>query len=120
MPTSASPARLILDTPILAVLDEMQADLARLARLEPSSGARHTLDTYVERLRTALAEADQPDIWVDTSEAARLRGVETAAAITHLCRKGKIVARKRGGIWEVHKDSVRADTRTFSVAHKAS
>jgi hypothetical protein len=101
----------VVDTPILAVLDAMTEDLSRLRRLEPSSGARHALEDYFVRLNSAIREAIEADAWVSTEEAARLRGC-TTAAITALCRQNRISARKRGGVWEIHKDSVLKDTRS--------
>jgi hypothetical protein len=102
--------RLVVDTPILAVLDGMSGDLERLRRLEPNSGARHTLEDYFTRLSLAVTEALQADAWLSTEEAARMRGC-TTAAITALCRQDRIVCRKRGGVWEIHKDCVLKDTR---------
>lgn len=102
--------KLIVSTPILAVLDEMSADLERMLRLEPNGGSRHTLELYYQRLSIAVREALEGDAWVSTEEAARLRGC-TTAAITELCRRSRITARKRGGVWEIHKDSVLQDTR---------
>jgi hypothetical protein len=89
----------------------MSADLALLRKLEPNSGARHALEEYHERLNSAIDEALNADAWVSTEEAARLRGCVSTAAITALCRQGKLVCQKRGGVWEIHKDSVLADTR---------
>ena len=110
LPIRPTGSRLVIDTPILRVLEAMSADLDRLRRLEPSSGARHALEEYYERLNVALREALDAEAWVSTEEAARLRDC-TTAAITALCRKGKLVCQKRGGVWEIHKDSVLADTR---------
>jgi hypothetical protein len=105
--------RLVVDTPILAVLDAMTQDLGRLRRLEPNSGARHALEEYFGRLNNAIREAIEADVWVSTEEAARLRNC-TAAAITAMCRQGRVAARKRGGVWEIHKDGVLKDTRKAS------
>lgn len=102
--------RLIADSPILTILDAMAGDLARLRELAPGSDSRATLESYYEKLVVALREAANSDVWVSTEEAAAIRNT-TPQAITYLCRKKKIVARKRGGAWEVHKDSIRADTR---------
>jgi hypothetical protein len=92
------------------VADDMRADLERLRQLEPSSGARHALEEYLHRLEMAVGEAAEADTWVSAEEAARLRGCSTAA-ITALCRQEKLTCRKRGGVWEIQKDSVLADTR---------
>ena len=105
--------RLVVDTPILAVLEEMSQDLDRMRRLEPNGGSRHTLELYFQRLTAAVREAVEGDAWVSAEEAARLRGC-TTAAITALCRQDRIPARKRGGVWEIHKDSVLRDTRSGS------
>lgn len=92
----------------------MSADLDRLRQLEPNGGSRHARELYYERLSAAVREAVEGDAWVSTEEAARLRGC-TTAAITALCRQGRIPARKRGGVWEIHKDSVLRDTRSIST-----
>ena len=105
--------RLVVDTPILAVLDAMREDLERLNRLEPNSGGRHTLEHYYTRLSAAISDALEGDAWVSAEEAARLRGC-TTQAITALCRQDRLRSRKRGGVWEIHKDSVLRDTRSAS------
>lgn len=112
--TAPQPARgaprLIPDSPIITIVDAMAGDLARLRELAPRSDSRATLESYYEKLVAALRDATNSDVWVTTDEAAAIRNT-TPQAITYLCRKEKLVARKRGGVWEVHKDSIRADTR---------
>jgi hypothetical protein len=89
----------------------MQVDLERLRRLEPHGGSRYSLEDYYTRLKIAMSEALEGDAWVSADEAARLRGC-TTSAITALCRDSKLRARKRGGVWEIHKDGVLRDTRS--------
>lgn len=102
--------QLITDTPVLAIIDAMGSDLERLRLLAPSSDSRALLEMYFQKLTDALRDARDGDVWLSTEQAAQIRGT-TPQAITHLCRKGKIEARKRGGCWEVHKDSVLRDVR---------
>ena len=99
---------LLVDTPVLAVLDSLRADIATLNRLDPRSGSLSTLRDYETRLRVAVDEGRRADAWVSTEEAARHRGV-TPSAITKMCRQGKLKCRKTGGIWQVHKDSITAE-----------
>ena len=101
-------AALLVDTPVLAVLDSLRADIATLNRLDPSSGSLSTLRDYETRLRVAVDEGRRADAWVSTEEAARHRGV-TPSAITKMCRQGKLKSRKTGGIWQVHKDAITAE-----------
>lgn len=102
--------RLVVDTPIVAVIEAMAEDLGRLRRLEPSGGACRSLEHYYARLNDAMRDGLQADVWLSTDEAARLRKC-TTAAITSLCRNGSVTAQKRGGVWEIHKDSILKDTR---------
>jgi hypothetical protein len=102
--------RLVVDTPIVAVIEAMGEDLRRLRRLEPSGGACHSLEHYYARFNDAMRDGLMANVWVSTEEAARLRDC-TTSAITSLCRNGSVTAKKRGGVWEIHKDSVLQDTR---------
>jgi hypothetical protein len=96
---------LLLDTPILAVRDGIRADIGALSRLAPGSDNLAALRDLEARLNAAIVEGRNADAWVDTEEAARLRKV-TQSAITKACRKGQLRARKKGGLWQVHKDAL--------------
>lgn len=97
--------RLLRDTPVLDVLDRMSADLTRLRRLTPGSDARHTLEEYFRQLSTAIREGLEADVWISSEEAANRREC-SIQAIGYLCRNKLVTARKSGGVWEIHKDSV--------------
>lgn len=105
----ASP-RLLTDTPLLDLLEMMRGDIARLRELAPNSDGRSTLEHYLTRLERALNDAAAGDVWVSADAAAELRGC-TVENITYHCRKGRLRARKRGGVWEIHRDSILTDTR---------
>lgn len=103
-------ARLLLETPLASVLEEMSADLERQRRIEPNGGARHALEHYVARWTAALADAANAEVWLDVAEVARLRGC-SPQAVRKACKVGRLVCRKTNGVWEVHKDSALDDTR---------
>jgi hypothetical protein len=100
--------RLIADTPLRALVMEMDNDIAVLRELAPSSAELKALAYCRKKLHAALQEAAALDVWVSTKEAARVRRC-TTQAITYLCREGHLLARKSSGQWEVHRDSLQGD-----------
>lgn len=88
----------------------MSQELETLRALAPSSDATAALERNLAHLTDAVTAAGQSDVWVASGYAAKLRGC-SASLIGKMARSGKLVAKKPGGTWLIHRDSVLATVR---------
>lgn len=105
--SAVSPVALVSAAPLVALLAQLEADSARLRTWVPGSDVPAALAAVAGRLRAALRDGAEADVWVTTDEVARLRGL-SRSAVTWRINRGRLRAEWRGGRWWVHRADVEA------------
>lgn len=95
--------------PLLELLDQTAADIARLEELAPGNPVIGAYRRHYERLWSAVDEAATRRVWLSTEETAERMGV-SQSHVQHLCARDDderpFHARKVGGVWRIDAQSL--------------
>ena len=95
-------AYLIIATPVLTLLSELESRLALARSYDPNGAMRHTLETVVGDLRAAVTRAEATEVWGTLQELAERYGRAITTVTDWAPKYGDGVwCWKKSGVWAV-------------------
>lgn len=99
--------QLLAAAPLLELLAELDVHLKALRELAPEGDLVRAVTAIRQRLADRIERAQDLSLFVSVATAALILG-RTTSAVTYLCRRGLLHARKRGASWEIGRAELEA------------